>query len=67
MLYLLSVYFASLDTMNLVMMLGMLVCMSFLMSLCIFTVSNALLKSSATVIVHVGGCFWLKPVVNYVV
>ena len=26
------------------------------------TVSNALLMSSATVIVHSGGLFWLKPV-----
>ena len=27
-----------------------------------FTVSNALLMSSATVIVRSGGLFWLKPV-----
>ena len=27
-----------------------------------FTVSNALLKSSPTVIVRSGGLFWLKPV-----
>ena len=26
------------------------------------TVSNALLMSSATVIVHSGGLFWLKPI-----
>ena len=30
------------------------------MSLCIFTVLNALLMSSATV--YVGGFFWMKPV-----
>ena len=29
---------------------------------CILTVSNAFLKPSATVIVHSGGLFWLKPV-----
>ena len=28
-----------------------------------FTVSNALLMSSATVIVHSAGWFWLKPIV----
>ena len=32
------------------------------MSVCIFTVSNTLLMSSATVIVRSGGLFWLKPV-----
>ena len=37
-------------------------CTSLLMSLCMFIVSNAWLMSSATVIVHFGGCFWLKPV-----
>ena len=33
-----------------------------LMSLCIFTVSNALFMSSITVIVCAGGCFRLKHV-----
>ena len=32
------------------------------MSLCILTVSNPLVMSSATVIVRSGGLFWLKPV-----
>ena len=45
--------------MNLVMMLRMLVYMSLSMSSRIFTVSNALLTSSATVIVRVGGVFYL--------
>ena len=30
--------------------------------MCILTVSNALLMSSATVIVRSGGLFWMKPV-----
>ena len=30
--------------------------------MCIWNVSNALLMSSATVIVRSGGLFWLKPV-----
>ena len=40
---------------------GMFVCSSFLISVCMFTVSKALLISSATVIVHVGGAIWLNP------
>ena len=32
-------------------------CMSLCMSLCIFSVSNDLLMSFATLIVHAGGCF----------
>ena len=40
---------------------GMLVCTSFLVSVCMFIVSKALLISSATVIVHAGGAIWLKP------
>ena len=32
------------------------------MNVCMFTVSNALLMSRATVIVRSGGLFWLKPV-----
>ena len=38
------------------------VCCLFLMSVCMLTVSNALLMSSATVIVRSGVFFWLKPV-----
>ena len=30
--------------------------------MCMLTESNALLMSNATVIVHYGGLFWLKPV-----
>ena len=36
---------------------------SLCVSVCMFTVSNALLMSSTTVIVGSGGLFWLKPVV----
>ena len=40
---------------------GMFVCSSFLISVCIFIVSKALLISSATVIVRAGGAVWLTP------
>ena len=40
---------------------GMLVCGSFLLSVCMFIVSKALLISSATVIVHTWGAIWLNP------
>ena len=40
---------------------GMFVCSSFLISVCIFIVSKALLMSSATVIVRAGGAIWLNP------
>ena len=40
---------------------GILVCSSFLISVCMFIVSEALLISSATVIVRVGGAIWLNP------
>ena len=40
---------------------GMLVCSSFLISMCMFIVSKALLISSATVIVRTGGAIWLNP------
>ena len=40
---------------------GMLVCSSFLISVCMFIVSKALLISSATVIVRTGGVIWLNP------
>ena len=40
---------------------GMLVCSRFLISVCIFIVSKALLTSSATVIVRAGGSHLVKP------
>ena len=39
---------------------GMFVCSSFLISVCMFIVSKALLISSATVIVRTGGAIWLN-------
>ena len=38
---------------------GMFVCRCFLISVCMFIVSKALLISSATVIVRAGGAIWL--------
>ena len=40
---------------------GMLVCSSFLISVCMFIVSKVLLISSATVIVRAGRDIWLNP------
>ena len=40
---------------------GILVCITFLISVCMIIVSKALLISSATVIVRTGGAIWLKP------
>ena len=40
---------------------GMFLCSSFLISVCMFIVSKALLISSATVIVRAGGAIWLNP------
>ena len=40
---------------------GMFVCSSFLISVCMFIVSKALLILSATVIVRAGGAIWLNP------
>ena len=40
---------------------GMFVCSSFLISVCMFIVSKALLISSATVIVRAVGAIWLNP------
>ena len=40
---------------------GMFVCSSFLISVCMFIVSKALHISSATVIVRAGGAIWLNP------
>ena len=39
---------------------GMFVCSNFLISVCMFIVSKALLISSATVIVRAGGAIWLN-------
>ena len=47
--------------MNLMIVPGMLVCSRFLISMCMFIVSNALLISSATVIVRAWGDIWLNP------
>ena len=47
--------------MNLIIVPGMFVCSSFLISVCMFIVSKALLISSATVIVRAGGAIWLNP------
>ena len=47
--------------MNLMIVPGMLVCSSFLISVCMFIVSKALLISSATVIFGAVGAIWLNP------
>ena len=47
--------------MNLMIVPGMLVCSSFLISVCMFIVSKVFLISSATVIVRAGGAIWLNP------
>ena len=47
--------------MNLMIVPGMFVCSSFLISVYMFIVSKALLISSATVIVRAGGAIWLNP------
>ena len=47
--------------MNLMIVPGMFVCSSFLISVCMFIVSKALLISSATVIVRAVGAIWLNP------
>ena len=46
--------------MYLSMVCGMFVCVSLSINVCMFTVSNALLMSTAMVLV--GGMGWLKPV-----
>ena len=56
--------FASLDVVcdrTYMIVPGMFVCSSFLISVCMFIVSKALLISSATVIVRAGGAIWLNP------
>ena len=50
--------------MNLMIVPGMCVCSSFLISVCMFIVSKALLISSATVIVRAGGAIWLNILVR---
>ena len=40
---------------------GILVCSSFLISVCMFIVLKALLISSAAVIVRIGEAIWLNP------
>ena len=47
--------------MNLMIVTGMFVCSRFLISVCMFIVSKALLILSATVIVRAGGAIWLIP------
>ena len=47
--------------MNLMIVPGILVCISFLISMCMFIVSKALLISCATVIVRAGGSIWFNP------
>ena len=48
--------------MYLIMVCGMFVLCSLCVSVCMLPVSNALLMSSATVIVRSDGLFWLNPV-----
>ena len=47
--------------MNLIIVPGILVCSSSLISVCMFIVSKAMLISGATVIVRSGGAIWLNP------
>ena len=47
--------------MNLMIVPGILVCSCFLISVCMFIVSKALLISSVTVIVRAGGAIWWNP------
>ena len=47
--------------MNLMIMPGMFVCISFLISVCMFIESKAFHISSATVIIRAGGAIWLNP------
>ena len=47
--------------MNIMIVPGMLVCSSFLISVCMLIVSKALLISSSTVIVRAGRAIWLNP------
>ena len=47
--------------MNLMIVPGMFVCSSYLISVCMFNVSKALLISSAIVIVRAGGAILVEP------
>ena len=53
--------------MNLMIVPGMFVCSSFLISVCMFIVSKTLLISNATVIVRAGGSHLVEPFCNGVV
>ena len=46
--------------MNLMIVPGMFVCSSFLISVCMFIVSKTLLISSTTLVVRAGGAIWLN-------
>ena len=48
--------------MNLMSVPGILVCSSFLISVCMFIVSKSLLILSSTVIVRAGGAIWLNSI-----
>ena len=63
MIYIGCVGFASSDVVcdELMIVPGILVCSSFLISVCMFIVSQALLILSATVIVRAGGDIWFNP------
>ena len=50
--------------MNFMIVPGMLVCSSFLISVCMFIVSKALSISSATVIIRAGGAILLNPLLR---
>ena len=47
--------------MNFMIVPGIFVCSSFLISVCMLIVSKDLLISSATMIVRAGGAIWLNP------
>ena len=47
--------------MNLMWLPGILICSSFLISVCMFIVSKSLLISSATVIIRAGEAMWFNP------
>ena len=46
---------------NLMFVPGIIVCSSFLISVCMFIVSKVLLISSATALVRAWGAIWLNP------
>ena len=50
--------------MNLMIVPGILVCSSFLITVCMFIVSKDLLLSRATVNARAGGAIWLNPFVT---